>query len=162
SIAGGGVGSAGVDLAPTEMHAVTVVGHAPTGAGTGMLTITTDLTTGGSKDIGLSILGVKDGVAANPTALEFASQPAAVASAPRPVSIVNCSTSPLVITGVAIGGTDAAAFAEQGPATMTLAVGADQAWSVTFTAKHAGNHGASLDFTTDHGPISVQLTGAGA
>lgn len=160
AIASGDVG-AGLDLAPTQSRTVTIVGQAASGARTGALTVGTDLATDGTRTVALSIEGLASGVAVMPQAVAFADQAIGMTSLPTSVAVLNCDAAPLDLVGFAITGANASAFAVNGPATTTIAVGADAAWTVTFTPTFAGAHAASLTITTSGAPITVPLAGLG-
>jgi archaellum component FlaG (FlaF/FlaG flagellin family) len=159
SLSTGDVGN-GVDLPAGQTRTLTVVGVAPAGAAQGALAIATDLASGGTSSVALMIAGAGDKVAASPESIDFGEQPLLVAGAPQQVTVVNCSKTALTISSVAITG-DTAAFAQQGPPTITIPVGGSQAWSVVFTAQHDGGTTGSLVFTTDQGALTVALSGTG-
>lgn len=160
AISSGGVSSP-IDLAPTQTHQVSIVGTAHAGTSTANLVVTTDLVTGGTGMVMLSITGTSSGLGSNPTSLDFGSHAIGSPVPPMTVDVINCSAQPVMITGASVAGTDHLAFAENGPTSGAMLVGGSATYTVSFAPQHGGAHAAQLVVTTDGGQVMIDLTGAG-
>jgi uncharacterized repeat protein (TIGR01451 family) len=102
-----------------------------------------------------------------PDTLAFAAQPLGTPSPAQSVTVSNTGAHPLTITGIALSGTNAGAFAlDQGscPADTAVPVGGTCAFSVTFTPATAGPATATATVVGNlaNAPLTVTLTGTGA
>ncbi|MGD9714726.1 MAG: choice-of-anchor D domain-containing protein, partial [Thermomicrobiales bacterium] len=103
-------------------------------------------------------------ISLNPASLAFGNQALNTTSQAQTISIGNPGSSNLVISNLAITGTQAAEFAFTAPALpITVAPGATVSLSATFTPLNLGARGASLSLSTNvnGGTQTVPLTGTG-
>ena len=160
-------------IAPNSFQNVTVT-FTPTAAGTRSATLTlTDNTAGGTDAVNFSGIGVAPGVPVfNPNPINFSNQLVGSTSATLPVTITNPGTGPLVITAVAIGGTNLADFSFVGftPPTqanpITVPANGSTTVNLAFKPTGAGARSAQLSLT-DNAPApgslhSAPISGAGA
>jgi hypothetical protein len=126
----------------------------------------TDNANGSPHTVSLSGTGIASGANINlsPTAINFGKQLANTPSSPASVSIVNSGTGNLVITALAITGTNASDFALAGR-TLPLTVSPEglTTLSVTFTPTAGGTRSANLSVTdnVNGSPQVVTLSGTG-
>ena len=102
-------------------------------------------------------------VTLSPNKLSFGNQPIGSASAAQSAILQNTGQATLVITSIAIAGTNPADFAQTNDCGTTVAVGASCTFSVTFTPTASGNRSATINITDNAGrsPQHVNLTGTG-
>jgi hypothetical protein len=103
----------------------------------------------------------------SPTRVAFGSQLVGTTN-PQAIiaTVTNAGTTPLVVNGIGVSGTDAADFTltPAGALPATLAPGASLSASLSFAPLapwRAGPRNASLDFNDNAGSQSVELTGTG-
>ncbi len=118
---------------------------------------------GSPKTIAVSGIGVGPGIQISTGSIGFDNQLINTTSAARGVTITNDGTSDLVLSSLAISGTNAGDFALSATATpITIAAGASAAVSVTFTPPAIGGRSATLTITNNVGsPQTVTLGGTG-
>ena len=97
--------------------------------------------------------------------LNFSSQPLYTMSAVQSVTLTNTGTANLILTAVAIGGTNSSEFVKNADTCSgaTLIINGTCSVSVTFTPSATGGRTASLIFTdfAPHTPQTVTLSGTG-
>jgi hypothetical protein len=93
----------------------------------------------------------------------FVNQPVGTASAPQTIMLRNDSTSPVIISNLAISGTNASDFAENDNCVGSVAAGASCSINVTFTPAASGGRTGSLTIANNltGSPLAVPLSGAG-
>jgi hypothetical protein len=101
-----------------------------------------------------------------PNALNFGKEKVGVQSNPQTITIANPSGTPITISSVTIGGTDATDFAKTSTcphAPSKLAAGAQCSISVTFKPKATGHQKATLNLkdSVPGSPQSIALAGTG-
>ncbi len=101
-----------------------------------------------------------------PTSVAFGNQRVGSASAAQGVTLTNSGNAALSISGISVGGTNSADFAQTNTcpiAPSTLAAGASCSISVTFTPGAAGSRSASVSVTDNASgsPHTVALSGTG-
>jgi hypothetical protein len=98
-----------------------------------------------------------------PASVAFASETTGATSAPTAVTLTNSGNAALTITGIAIGGTNPANFAQTNTCGSSLAAGANCTISVTFTPVSAASFSATLTVTDNASgsPQPVTLSGTG-
>jgi hypothetical protein len=154
----------GASLAANAQCTISVT-FTPTafGARTGTI-ILTDSAMGSPNTINLSGTGAPDVPTAllSATTLNFPSQTVGSTSAQQTVTLSNPGSAPLLITGIAISGTNAGDFAQTNNCGNSLAPGAPPCnISVTFTPTAAGTRTASVTITDNAAgsPQAITLTG---
>jgi len=102
-------------------------------------------------------------VTLSPNKLSFGNQPIGSTSAAQSAILQNTGQATLIITSIAIAGTNPADFAQTNDCGTTVAVGASCTFSVTFTPTASGNRSATINITDNAGrsPQHVNLTGTG-
>jgi len=105
-------------------------------------------------------------VTLNPTSLSFGNQNVGATSAAQPTTLTNTGPAPLTITGIALGGTNAADYAESSNCPLspsTLASGGNCTITVTFSPSVAGSRSAYVNVSDNASgsPQSVSLSGTG-
>ena len=103
-------------------------------------------------------------VSLSPTSLNFPTQLVNTTSAGQTVTLTNTGTATLLITSIAIGGTNAADFTQTGTTCGgSVNPGASCTVTVAFAPKARGTRSASLNFTDNapNSPQAVPLTGTG-
>ncbi len=138
----------------------------PSAAGTRTASLTiADNASGSPQSVSLSGIGqlVPTTITVSPTALTFATQNTGTTSATQNVTITNTGNQPVTISSIALGGTNAADFAETNTCPASLAVSGTCAISVTFKPTAAGTRSAAISITDSAtgSPQSVSLTGTG-
>jgi hypothetical protein len=137
---------------------------APTDAGdaTSMVALTTDIPNGMPHVLNLHTLGLEAGVN-GPAQVDLGGNPINMTSVGQHVEISNCTTGPVVITAVALTGTDAGEFAiVDQPDSSTIAPAGSARWLVVMQAHTQGDKTASFDAMTDAGTTtSIPLIGVG-
>ena len=111
-------------------------------------------------------VGPAPAVTLAPASLSFGNQNVGTTSAAQTVTLTNSGTAALTITSIALGGVNAADFAQTNTCPIsptTLAAGANCAISVTFTPAASGARSASVSIADNASgsPQSVPLTGTG-
>jgi len=86
----------------------------------------------------LSSAEVYEQVVVSHTSLSFSDQVVGTTSASQPITLTNYASTPLGITSIAIGGTNAPNFAETDNCTGNVAAGASCSINVTFTPDALG------------------------
>ena len=135
----------------------------PSAPGTGTATLSVNTSAGaGTQSITLNGLAATPAFTA-PTSLDFGSQATTAASAAQPVTITNTGTVALSLTGLAITGTNAAAYSQSNSCAGTVAVGGTCTLNVVFKPTAAGATTASLNINIANGAATqaVSLTGTG-
>jgi hypothetical protein len=133
------------------------------GSATAAITVTDNAATS-PQMIALSGSGAVPSVGLSVPSLAFTVQAVNTTSAPQSVTLTNTSTVPLVLTSIAIAGTNVASFASSTTCGATLAPAATCMVSVTFTPAGAGPATGSIVVTDNAGnsPQSIALSGTGA
>jgi Abnormal spindle-like microcephaly-assoc'd, ASPM-SPD-2-Hydin/HYDIN/CFA65/VesB-like, Ig-like domain len=125
---------------------------------------------GGAATIGstslFTVMGKLNGpLVANPTSVAFAPLAAGASSASQPVTLTNEGIASLDVTGLTIGGLNAAEFTTDGgcDAPRTLAPAASCTMNVTFTPADAGGRNAVITVvhTGRNTPVRIPLNGVG-
>ena len=111
----------------------------------------------------VSILLQADSLVLSPASLDFGNGSVGSASGALPEMLTNTATSPMVITGIAIAGSNAAEFTQTTTCGASLTAGASCAINVIFTPGQIGPRSAGLIITDDTAgsPQSVSLSGVG-
>jgi hypothetical protein len=145
-----------------------------TPAASGSLTAALSLTdnaTGSPQSVSLAGTGAASGgggapaVSLSSTSLSFGSEPVAMTSAAKAVTLSNTGSAALNITRVAVGGTNPSDFAEIADTCgSSVAAGGNCTIEVTFTPSAADSYTATLSITDNAGssPQTVSLSGTGA
>lgn len=104
------------------------------------------------------------GASLQPTTLTFAQQNVGSISASQTVTLTNVGTAALGISGIVLGGTNSADFAQTSSCSSTLPAGSNCALTVTFTPTAPGTRTASISVSDNAtgSPQTVTLTGTGA
>jgi MYXO-CTERM domain-containing protein len=156
----GGTGAADFTVSAVTLPAeiapggslVLQLGYQPgaVGADVATLQVTCDDPTAASLEVALSGNGVSPALSVAPTSLDFGGQLVGRASSSRRVTITNDGTGTLGVTGLALTGTDAAAFT-LGAVTLPaqVAPGASLQVGIVFTPTAVGSESATLAITTD-------------
>jgi len=99
----------------------------------------------------------------SPTSLSFGNQAIDTTSAVKTVTLTSAGTANLILSSIAITGTNAGDFAKTSNCPATLAPGKKCTVNVTFTPSQLGSRSASLTFTDNAAgsPQTVPLTGKG-
>ncbi len=99
----------------------------------------------------------------SPTSLSFGNQAIDTTSAVKTVTLTSAGTANLVLSSIAITGTNAGNFAQTDNCPASLAPGKKCTVNVTFTPSHLGSRSASLTFTDNAAgsPQNVPLAGKG-
>jgi hypothetical protein len=137
-----------------------------TGSRTASLSIQDDAS-GSPQAVGLSGTGTAPAVGLSSTSVTFASQTVNTTSAGMAVTVTNTGTASLTISGVGLGGSNPADFAQANTCPLspaTLAAGAGCTITVTFTPTATGTRTATLSITDNAvgSPQAVALSGTGA
>ena len=121
----------------------------------------TDNAAGGPQKVPLT--GTGTFVQLLPTKLNFGTQPVGTRSLPKRITLTNKGDSTVMITGIAITGTDAKDFAETNNCGTTVAAGASCFIKVTFKPLVKGKRTADVSVYDNGGgsPQEVGLTGTG-
>jgi hypothetical protein len=111
----------------------------------------------------VSVLLQSDSLVLSPGNLDFPNQSVGSTSGAVPEMLSNTATSPVVITSIAIAGSNATEFNQTTTCGPGLAPGASCAINVTFTPSQFGPRSAALTITDDTAgsPQSVSLSGVG-
>lgn len=151
----------GATLAAGASCTVDVVSKPSTLGGKAATLIVTDAS--GTKTLALSGSGQAAFVATlSSKALAFAVQQTGTASAPQRVTLTNAGGLPLSITGISLGGANAADFVQTNNCGTSLAVSASCAMDVSSKPVTAGGKSATLSVGTASGAMTVALSGSGA
>jgi hypothetical protein len=104
------------------------------------------------------------GVSLDPASLTFGSQSVGTSSQPQSVTLTNTGGGTLIITGLAIAGTNASDFVQNNTCGASLAPGLTCTISVIFTPSETGNRLATLSITDNApgSPHNVALFGGGS
>ena len=119
-----------------------------------------------SQTVALTGTSIIPFVGVTPTSLAFGSVPVRTTSAPQPVTVSNTGTVPLIISSIAIGGTNSSRFAQTNNCPIGgtgLAPGSSCTVNVTFGTPFLGPASATLN-VRDNAPPGIQrvaLTGTG-
>ncbi len=110
----------------------------------------------------VSLAGTGTVVSLSPTSLSFPAITVGTTSPPSVVTLTNVGTTPLNIGSIAIGGVNAADFAQTNTCPISVAARASCTISVTFAPTAAGTRSGELSITDDGGgsPQTVMLTGS--
>jgi len=111
----------------------------------------------------VSILLEPDSLTLTPSILDFGVQLVGTASSNQTETLTNTGGSELVISGVAMAGTNVTDFNQSGTCRSSLAAGANCTIGVTFTPSLIGPRSASITITDNSvgSPHSVSLSGVG-
>lgn len=106
-------------------------------------------------------------VSLSPSAVTFASQPLGTTSAAQTVTLTNSGSAPLTITGITLGGTNAADFTQSNTCPLspsTLAASGSCAISLTFAPSAQGTRTATVSVADNapSTPQTVAVTGTGS
>lgn len=98
-----------------------------------------------------------------PPLLDFGDQNVGTQSAPQTATLVNAGSTPLPVTQIGIGGTNATDFSQTNNCPASVPVGGSCQVQVVFAPQTAGNKSASLNvtYTGPGSPQSVLLGGTG-
>lgn len=117
-------------------------------------------------EFGLALLfnsaGLVPDVSVSPSSLTFAAEALKTTSPAQKVTLTNTGGANLVITQIAISGTDAGDFAESNTCGSVVDANASCTISVTFTPTALGTRRATLSITDTVGLQTVALTGTGS
>ena len=101
-------------------------------------------------------------VSVNPSSLTFSAQPVGTSAVAQVITVSNTGNANLSVTGVSVGGTDAAMFAQTNTCGSGVAAGQSCTLSVTFTPTSTGGKSASVDVLTNAATSPViALSGTG-
>ena len=152
-------------LSSSPTSAVTISGTPDTAAQGVAFTIkvTDSANQSAAQSYTVSILLEPDTLTLSPPSLSFAPQLVGARSGAQAETVTNTGTSEVVISNIALTGTNAADFSQNNTCGSNLAVGANCTINVTFTASQLGPHSASITITdnTMGSPDSVSLSGVG-
>jgi len=111
----------------------------------------------------VSLSGIGTTAKLSPTSLNFGTVFEFTTSASQTVTLMNVGTTNLLVTGIAITGTDAGYFAQTHTCGSSLAAGASCSISITFRPTLSGSLTAALSITDNAAgsPQSVTLSGYG-
>lgn len=154
SLAGGKSCTVSVTFAPTAASSYSA---SLSVAASGATTKTASLTGTGAAATSVT-------ASASPTSLTFASTTVGATSAAQTVTVTNTGTGSLTVSGVTLGGTNAASFAQTNTCTASIAAGKTCTVSVTFKPSAVGTATASLSIASNAtgSPLTVTLSGTGA
>jgi hypothetical protein len=94
--------------------------------------------------------------------LAFGNQRRGTTSDGLPVTLTNVGGTALTFSGAALSGSGAAAWSVSPlPAPVTLGAGDSVTWALAFSPVQDGPHAATWTLTTDDGPRTITLSGAG-
>ena len=155
-------------LAATASCAISVT-FTPSANGARAATLSiSDNASGSPQSVPLTGTGVTSApsVTLNPTSLSFGNQNVGTTSAAQTVTLTNTGAAPLTINSIALGGTNAADFAESANCPLnpsTLASGGSCTISVTFSPSVTGSRSATISISDNAGgsPQNVTLSGTG-
>jgi Abnormal spindle-like microcephaly-assoc'd, ASPM-SPD-2-Hydin len=119
---------------------------AATGARSAALAVDTDAA---QTTVALAGIGVAPVAVIAPASLAFGNQQVGTSSAAKQVTVTNTGTAPLGITGVSVGGANAADFMLTNGCGASLAVGASCAVGVVFRPGAPGGRAGSLEIASD-------------
>jgi MYXO-CTERM domain-containing protein len=152
--------SSALTLAPGESQELSVTFKpTATGAASGTLTLSTDDPARPQVSVALSGTGVKPTLAVSTSSLAFGEQRVGTASTARTVTVTNPGS-----LGITVLTTTSQPFAVTPGAAFTLAPGASQELSVTFSPTSAGAATGTLTLTPNDEPsssVTVALSGGG-
>jgi len=94
-----------------------------------------------------------------PSSLTFPATVVGETAPAQPVKLSNTGDAALNVTGVTLGGTNAADFTSGANASYSIQPGASATFSVGFAPKAAGTRTASISIASDGGNATVSLTG---
>jgi hypothetical protein len=99
----------------------------------------------------------------SPQGINFADQKVGTKSSPVPVKVINVDSNPVTISQIAIGGADAADFADQSKCGTSIPPHGHCTVNVTFKPTKVGQRSAVLDIYDDGGgsPQTIPLSGTG-
>ena len=135
---------------------------AAAGARAGSVSIASN---GGTATVTLSGTGAAAAapvLSAAPTALTFPSQTVGLSSLRQNVTVTNTGNAPLTVSGVTVGGVNAADFTVTNGCTVAVAAAGTCTIGVTFTPTAAGARTGSVSIASNGGTATVTLTGTGA
>lgn len=152
-------------LAPNGTCTISVV-FTPAAAGSRTATVkVSDNASDSPQSLALTGVGVAPSptVSLSPSSLGFGSEMVGATSTAQSVILKNSGTAALSITGIAIGGTNAADFAQSNDCPASLGVGATCTISVKFSPGATGGRNASVQLTDNasDSPQTIALTGTG-
>jgi hypothetical protein len=135
------------------------VTFSPAAAGTrsGTLSIATDA---GTQSVPLTGTGVAPTLTLAPTALTFPNSALLVSSAARVITVTNPGNAPLTVSGVTVGGTNAADFTRT-TTCATVAAGGSCTISVVFRPSANGVRTGTVTVASNAGSQVATLTGTG-
>ena len=123
-----------------------------------------DNAVGSPHTVALSGLGTAPQISVSPQSVIFGSQAVSSTSNPRVVMVANSGTGPMLISSVAISGSNAGDFAvSPGPLPITIQPGASIPVSLTFSPGATGSRSGTLTITHDAagGSTTLALSGTG-
>jgi hypothetical protein len=130
------------------------------GSAASSLQITTDIPNGTPDTIALTVVGLPTGITATPPTLDLGEVQIQTTSLGQAVSLSNCSSDPITISGTEIYGSDAADFSiVQQPTSMTVAANATASWLVVMNAQTPGDVSATFEVDYSGGSATVALVG---
>jgi hypothetical protein len=130
---------------------------AAAGARVASITISSNDPVNPTLTVALSGTGTAPVASVSPTSLGFGNQPINTSSTPQTVTLSNTGTATLSITGITLGGSNAADFAQSGTCGTSLTAGANCSLSVTFKPAAAGARAALITISTND-PVNPTLT----
>jgi MYXO-CTERM domain-containing protein len=151
-------------LTPQGMAVFDIVAMPPEGDSAGSIAVTTDVETGGTADLPITVSAIAEGVALSPSPVDFSTVVINETSEIHTVTLANCDPVPLMVTAVDITGPDADSFSVGGtlpPPDLMVAVQGSVQWTVVFEPERLGDHTATLEVTTSAGVMTVPLSGVG-
>jgi Beta-propeller repeat/Abnormal spindle-like microcephaly-assoc'd, ASPM-SPD-2-Hydin len=127
---------------------------------TGSLTVTDNATNSPQK---VTLTGTGTYIKLAPTSINFGNQPEGSKSLAKQITLTNAGATAVVITSIAITGTDAGDFAQTHTCGTSVASGASCFIKVTFTPSTTGARSAQVSISDNGGgsPQKVNLTGTG-
>ena len=127
------------------------------------LQVTDSARQSGSQAYTVSVLLGGDSISVSPPSLDFGGQLVETASARQTVTVINGTTSPVSISGIATGGNNGSDFVQSTTCGASLAPGANCTIGEVFTPGQPGPLGAVITITDDTqgSPQSVPLSGFG-
>jgi len=154
-----------VALSGGATNTVTISGTPDTAAQGVAFTIqvTDSASQSASQSYTVSILLEPDTLTLAPPSVDFVPQLIGTPSRAQSETVTNTGTAAVVISSIAITGTNAANFGQSNTCESSIGAGANCTISITFTPNLPGPHGASITITdnTMGSPHSVSLSGTG-
>jgi hypothetical protein len=147
---------------PTGSSCTFQVKFTPAAAGSRSATVTIN-SNAGSRTVSLSGTGGVPGVSVSPPSISYGTVAIGTSSSPTIVTVTSNGTSGLSVTGVAIGGTNAAEFSKSSDTCTgtTVPTGSTCTFRVTFSPTTGGAKSGTATVSTNAGTQVVTLSGVG-